>query len=465
MTVSHLTTPASNLFQLFLDRYEDDVDLDSLTMSKTEQVAAILSHVAGEPAGANLRLSSTEMIAAILSEETGEPAGANLRMSLAEMLAGIVGGAAFTPETRFASGDWTGAWFDFSQTDRLWQASSQQHATGLADADGDPIGTAMDQAAWGGSTLAEIEASTSELLTDPSFDNAGAWTAEEGATITGGAASWSAAGTNTRVYQTAQPAVSQNNFYRWEATVANYSAGSLSCAIRGSQALQLGTGDGTKFLYFPAGGTSGAINTRLFGASSENTFDVTSASLKLIVGRHANQGTSNSRPQWKSPGFARFDGTADNLVLPGFVPGSTGSIMAYATIPGSISALQVIAGGTVGTSRCFLAVNTLGQLCAGIGSDDETTIVGTTDLRGETVSVALTWDGTDGVRLYVNGVQEYADAMSGSIGTNTLRIGASNNSGTAGNFFGGDIYTILPINEVASAADVANFHTWASGNF
>lgn len=119
MTVSHLTTPASNLFQLFLDRYEDDVVLDSLTMSKTEQVAAILSHVAGEPAGANLRLSFTEMIAAILSEETGEPAGANLRMSLAEMLAGIVDAPSFTPESLFASVDPLGDWVDDAATNLI----------------------------------------------------------------------------------------------------------------------------------------------------------------------------------------------------------------------------------------------------------------------------------------------------------------------------------------------------------
>lgn len=453
MTVSHLTTPASNLFQLFLDRYEDDVVLDSLTMSKTEQVAAILSHVAGEPAGANLRLSFTEMIAAILSEETGEPAGANLRMSLAEMLAGIVDAPSFTPESLFANGE-KGFSFAFAKTDRTWQEFTGETQS---DDDGETVGLALEGSQWGGKSYAAMLAGQPNIA--PPFVSAGTgWTVTNSDTthkVTFGE------GTAHFEVESASPITALSaailtggQHYYLTGSIVDHVNGELKFDVAPSQSITLPASIG-EFDYIFRAGPSGTFS---FYRASAGVTDMTLGDfiVKHIPGNHALQATLGARPIRQTDGSLAFDGSKSLVTT--FAPGSAGSIFAKILVPETISALQVIIGGSVGTSRCFIGVNTSGFACAGIGTDAETVIVGDEDLRDTTCSIGVTWNGTT-VTLYVNGVAVYMDDQAGSIGSDPLRIGGSNNGGTAGNFWVGRIYDDVATDDVVTAEEAAKLHT------
>jgi hypothetical protein len=79
--------------------------------------------------------------------------------------------------------------------------------------------------------------------------------------------------------------------------------------------------------------------------------------------------------------------------------------------------------------------------------------VGTTDYRGQTVVVGLTFDGTT-VKLFAEEDEEYSEAQAaGAITTSVPHVvGAVNNNGTAGSFFGGDIYHCVGIRKAITLA-------------
>jgi hypothetical protein len=125
-------------------------------------------------------------------------------------------------------------------------------------------------------------------------------------------------------------------------------------------------------------------------------------SVKEIPGNHAIQtGAGTLRPTRQAGNVLRFDAADDNLLtaLSGAVAGN--AFIAKVTVPASLAATQVVAGFNAASNGRFQVAN---------------------------------------VKIYWNGVEEHSVARNGAPGAAVpYRLGANNNNGTAGNFFGGDI--------------------------
>lgn len=173
-------------------------------------------------------------------------------------------------------------------------------------------------------------------------------------------------------------------------------------------------------------------------------------------GNHASQSTTNFRPSLQTTGI-RPDG-GDDTHITGIVPGTVLTMLVKAKI-GSTGAARTLIGGTVGTSRCMLAVDSAGLLAAGVGTDSIATIKGGSDISGDTGTGALVYDGST-VSLYwreVGGVLQtlYSAAQNGAPGSDPLRLFATNNSGTAGNFGNADIQHAIVAKKAAIANQIA----------
>jgi hypothetical protein len=174
--------------------------------------------------------------------------------------------------------------------------------------------------------------------------------------------------------------------------------------------------------------------------------------------RIATQATTSARPFWKTPNFARFDGTDDNW-LTTFNPTAALTIMIRAKLT-SGSAIKMMMGccdaGT--TNRLQLETNASDQLEVRVGSD------GARAMAGSILNVV----GVYGIRLNgvnVDTIRDGAIAQTypqvGAPTTTTpIRIGAFNNAGTASNFFPGDIYNALAINRALTPAEILNLSNY-----
>lgn len=175
--------------------------------------------------------------------------------------------------------------------------------------------------------------------------------------------------------------------------------------------------------------------------------------------RNATQATAAAKPKYQTTGAA-FDGVDDNL-LTGYTAGAGANfIVAKVTVPGTLSAIQVIAGAANGAAeRCWVGVdNTTGFLRCGVGAS--LTHLGTTDLRGlANVPVGLSFNGST-VRVFVGSAQEYEGAQTGvPTVVHPIRLGSNNNVGAASSMFGGTITSIAAGREFI---DLARFNQIAS---
>jgi len=290
-----------------------------------------------------------------------------------------------------------------------------------------------------------------ELVTDGGFDADASWTKGTGWTISGGVASFS----NPTGTTLAQSANTTPGTYRFANSVKNWITGNVTAAINAPSTTtspSMGAnGNYVHRLTTPVARSAVSIN----GVGTSN-IAVDDVSVRRIEGNHGIQGTSGARPTIQTAGgklFLRFDALDDNLLTTFLAQNGANSIIAKVTVPASLAAAQVISGSSgSGANRCFLAVDTGGLLCGGVGSDSTTTIKGTTDLRGLTVVVGLSFDGTT-VKLFVEEAEEYSAAQN-STPTVTIphRIGANNNNGTAGSFWGGDIYHCVAVRKARTLA-------------
>lgn len=144
------------------------------------------------------------------------------------------------------------------------------------------------------------------------------------------------------------------------------------------------------------------------------------------------------------------DGTDDNLLTTWLAASGGNTIFFDVDVPVAMSAVQSIFGGLNSvpvTARLRVSFDTSGRLCAGVGSQNETVIVGTSDFRGQRCVGALSQNGSV-VSLFstAKGAAEYAGAQVGSIDTTVpALIAGMNNVGTPTQFFAGGIARIIPV--------------------
>jgi hypothetical protein len=335
-------------------------------------------------------------------------------------------------------GDPLGAWllnatyadYDARKLDRLFQDSVGQTAVASS---GDKVGLWLDGSQFGGKTLAQVIVGQPELKGGGVVGLIGSATAAQYNTSTG-------VGQVTRV-----DAVNQSYL-----TFSTTSWVLMTISATGANGVLIRAGSSGAAIWYSLGGNTSATvlvqpgsGSITITSQSASTATFTITSVKAIPGYHGFQATANSRLNYLVSG-SRISLTADAIddnELTTYLAGAgANSILIDVDVPATVSASQVIIGMSgSATARLSLGVNTSGQLCAGVGSDANTTIVGTTDWRGLRLIAALSADGSL-VKLLTSAGEEYSAAQNGSPTTTIpARLAANNNNGTGSSFFGGGI--------------------------
>jgi hypothetical protein len=336
--------------------------------------------------------------------------------------------------------------YDARKLDRMFQDSTGQTAV---TASADKVGLWLDGSQFGGKTLAQVIAGQAELKGGGVVGLIGSATAAQYNTSTG-------VGQVTRVDAVNQSYLTFSGTSWVSMTIATTSANGILIRAGGSGSTiwySLGGNTSVTVLVQPS---SGSITITSQSASTA-TFTITS--VKAVPGFHGLNGTSTQRLNLLISG-SRYtltaDGTDDNLLSTYLAGAGANSIIMDIDVPATLSASQVVIGMSgSATARLSLSINTSGQLCAGVGSDANTTIMGTTDWRGTRLIAAVSADGSTVKLLSATG-EEYSAAQNGSPTTTIpARIAANNNNGTASSFFGGGIARAIIAQK---AMDLATFN-------
>ena len=329
-----------------------------------------------------------------------------------------------------------GLYFDTTKTDRFFQENT---GPTLADDVGEAMGLALSQRAWNGQTLAEVLAAATEKVANGDFASDTAWTKGAGWSIAGGVAVH-ATGNTAGLTQPSTLTVGRR--YRVMFDVVGSTAGSirLETGSAADEKTDNLSGNGTKVAYLVAGAF---VNISFIPFS---TFDgsIDNVSIKEVPGKHGIQATGTLKPTRQTTG-AKFDGADDSWLTSYMAAAGENFIVALVDVPASLSGTQFIAGATGASlaNACLLGITSAGRVGAGVGSKLPATQEGTSDVRGQTVAVGLSFDGSI-VKVFVNDSEEFAGAQSGTATTLVpLRIGAFNNNGTAANFFGGAVKKLV----------------------
>ena len=381
----------------------------------------------------------------------------------------LLQGAGFSLDAFMAS-QTGGFLFDFTKTDRYFQVVS---LLTLADDVGEAIGYALDGRQWQGLTYPAFLAAQPELVTNGNFDaNIDDWFSVNTLGQPSGQATISlssnrlrntANGTSLSRYAThlisgltvggsvLMSGVVNKQTQAW--TQVGLRVGVTSGHVPTTLSTNFASGD-VSFSNFsdPLQSTSYYLNLVATADTAALIADFDDMSVKAIPGEHSRQASGTLQPL-RQAGGAKFDGSDDNLLSSYLAAAGSNFIVAKTTVPASLAATQVIAGASgASANRAFLAINTSGFACGGVGSDTTTTIVGSTDLRGTEANIALTFDGAT-VRLIVNGAIEYEAPQNGTPTTAVpYRIGALNNNGTGASFYAGAIKALAVGREYLTAA-------------
>lgn len=375
------------------------------------------------------------------------------------------------------------AYWDFTKTDRHFQSPN---GDALASAIGNPIGLALDQAAWARRTYTAQLAQAAENIRNQNGSGAVAgtpgtppnnWTASAqtgyafemvgtGTDSDGAYTEYKLSGTDvglrahTITFETATQIVAASG----EVWVNNVGLKIVAGGLTGLNAL-LGMDENTSGSAYVGGGqqaitptgtmqrfslvrslAGGATVARVQpwlrftapgGVATSINFRIYAPSMKKVAGNHGAQATGSLQPVRQTTG-AKLDGSDDNH-LTTYLAGSSNNFLAgLLTIPATIASTQVIAGLQDATpSGLSLSVSTSGLIGGRIGTSSLTGS-GTSDQRGNRVPVAITGDGSSW-RLFVGSAQENQGSASGMSTSVALRLGSLNNNGSASAFFGGSI--------------------------
>ena len=334
------------------------------------------------------------------------------------------------------------AYFDFTATDRLFQ-----EPTGPAPADGagEVIGLAIGRAKQGSKTLDQVLAEQTNRLVP------GAWTlGSAGGTSTAtespvGTLNITGDGTNSA--RADQPfATEVGKLYQIKATTSGPIALNIGTTVGGGQIFSglFSGGAATNAFYFVATTTTTHIRFYKSGAGLTLISDVFA---RVVPSHYAFQSVTNFKPQLQAFG-AKFDGSDDNLLSDWLAQAGENSIIAQVDVPvtnPSPTSAQVIAGtdNASFTGRLWLGITQSGQVGGGCGANNSTQHFGSADLRGTTVVIAISINGSI-VKLFdpVSGEASSVAQNGNPITSVPLRIGSNNPNNAASNFFGGSIKRI-----------------------
>lgn len=367
---------------------------------------------------------------------------------------GAGGGAALTPleilqakEVPFFLQDFVG------RTDLTFQGTNTDTP---ADDASEAVALALGIDEIGTGTIAEALVGQSNLLGNPGFDTDTIWGKDGGATISGGVGVFSG-GASERLRQSV---LTIDRVVATTMTVVTLTSGT-------GPVFQLGTAidaaDGTPGAKSFASLVPGAT---LFGIRSNSSVaTVDDATAKEVPGYHAAQaGSTSYRATRQADGSVKGDGLDDNLLQR--LASSTSMFMAVAFLGGTNPAsFGALIGGPIGTARGYLGRNSSGQLCAGVGTDSITTIVGGGDLSGLKGVAMLNIDATGNVDLewMPKGgslTNLYSAPINGAVAAGTaLRLWATNASGAAGNFGADNMYLAAAIQTTLTPEERLSFAT------
>lgn len=367
------------------------------------------------------------------------------------------GGAAFNPLSLFADGT-EGFLFDDLDISKEWGPEGLKL---FHENFNDPIGASTETVRLAldrtkGVTLG------AELVSNGTFGDDTGWTLETGWSVTGGVLQKvSGSGNNQDAFISAS--LTEGLWYRFAFDyVDNTSSAFAQILDDGVPEINIGipSGSGSKVLFLQA--TAGA-NQVGFRAGDVDACTIDNLSVRQVLGNHANQPTSGSRPSLIIPGggaanYLSFDGTADHLVT-GLLPNAAGMTIAVCFRPTASNDIALGARDNTST-HCLVMCDASSQLAGGWGTDAQTTI----NISGSIVDtdvVGLLRANSSVAQLWKNGVKGYDAAANGSPGTvRPLAIGAFNNSGTIGNHLAGRIYRAFAIQKYVPDNQVVPLMRW-----
>jgi hypothetical protein len=318
-----------------------------------------------------------------------------------------------------------GFWYDFGQTDRLFQ-----EVVGPTPAN-DPnevIGLALSKRRSGGQTLVQVIADATELVTNGDFTNGLTdWTDASTPTssfIVSGdrALSSIVGGATARLRRTV--IVTAGRLYRVSRSgTCNYSLSSTSSY---SGDLLANGGNTENYVVAATTGLFFNFTTTVDGLTIDNV------SVKEVSREPATQATAGFKPTFQAAG-ARGDGSDDRLQT-GYTSttGDAFAVFPSATIPATLAATQVLAGTMdVSANGDYAAVTTAGAFRVKVGQTvlDSAGI----DLRNGVQDLAYWTEGAT-LYLYANGAIVASGAWTGSRPATVWNLFALNNNGTAGSF-------------------------------
>lgn len=355
---------------------------------------------------------------------------------------------------------------NFAEPDELFLLSTGN--TGNVAANDEPVGLALDDSKWGGSTLAQIVAAASELVTNGQFGvDASGWTAN-GSTLAAVAGQLeinsTAGGFNARAVQSI--ATVAGTTYRLSVdsiTVGNaIRIGTTSAGVDIFPNTPINAVNGYTVYFVAQGATTwlGLVGSTVLNA--KNYFD--NVSIKAIPGRHALQATAANRPFWKANAgkpYLSLDGLNDSLIPP-FYPlaSGTGLSMAAAFNANVAAAANcVIGGGTpTGDKRAMIGLTGAGSLSVGWGTEIAETVP--VDRRNANHVLLMTGDAS-GRDVWFDG-QNVTSLFAASVGMpdgtgGALTLGGRQNTvgGGPDRLFTGNIPAALAVNRRVTPTEIA----------
>jgi len=165
-----------------------------------------------------------------------------------------------------------------------------------------------------------------------------------------------------------------------------------------------------------------------------------------------------------------FDGSTEYVNLNASIDSTSTLGFALTAIVkvSTVGTLQNIAGSTDGgTKDIDIQLTAADIISANIRTPTFNTPLtsSTTFIANDVIHIVLNWQSEGIYELWINGVMEDSDATTG-IGQDYVRdlyIGALNNTGTAANYFGGDIARFVVYNKALSPGEIS--YLYNNGNF